>query len=119
MDITAMAADKAARDRFMAGSPKGAAIFGAACGEPSTSAICIASAVPCLALDVGLGTVVAGCCLRMPFSVRGLVFDHLGAARHALLGRRAPGGCQRRGAVAKRLGEHAVDGIGPAAIMLD
>ena len=32
----------------------------------------------------------------------GLVFDHLGTARHPLLGRRAPGGGKRRGAVRKR-----------------
>ena len=35
-----------------------------------------------------------------------------------LLGGNALGGGKRRGMASKRFGEHAVDGIGPAAVML-
>src|ERR1700731_4065537 len=72
-----------------------------------------------LVLDIGLGTVAAGGGFGVPSAVGGFVFDRLGSAGHALLGGGAPGGGQRRGVVRKRLGKHPVDGIGPAAVMLN
>ena len=65
------------------------------------------------------GTVDAGGGLGVPFAVGGLVFDRLGAPRHALLGGGAPGRGERRGVACEWLREHAVDGVGPAAVMLD
>src|ERR1700726_589771 len=67
-------------------------------------------------LDVGLGTVAAGGGFGVPFAVRGLVFDRLGAAGHALLGGGALGRRKRRGVGREGFRKHAVHGVGPAAV---
>src|SRR5580693_1505157 len=54
-------------------------------------------------LDIGIGTVAAGGGLGVPFAVGGLVFDRLGAARHALLGGNPLGGGKGRGMGRERL----------------
>ena len=55
----------------------------------------------------------------MPFAVGGFIRDHLGAAWRALLGRDTFGGSECAGAAWESLRKHAVDGIGPAAVVLD
>src|ERR1700676_3638031 len=70
-------------------------------------------------LDIGLGTVAAGGGLGVPFAVGGLVFDCLGAARHALLGGGAFGGGKRLGMGREAFRKHAIHRVGPAAVMLD
>src|SRR5271167_4426742 len=72
-----------------------------------------------LVLDIGFRTVAAGGGLGVPFAVGGLVFDRLGAARHALLGGNPLGGGKRGGMGRERLRKHPIDGIGPAAVMLN
>src|SRR6185436_11281755 len=122
MDVKAKAADRAARDRFMMVSPRAAAVCAPLAGNLITPEISVTRSAPTrgrLPLDVGFRPVIARSGLRVPSSVGGFVLDRLGAARHPLLGGCAPCGCQRRGAVRKRLGKHAVDRIGPAAVMFD
>src|SRR4051794_29272368 len=70
-------------------------------------------------LDLSLGTVAASGGLGVPFAVRRLVFDHLGPAGNALLGRGAAGSGHRIHTVRETLRKRAVDGVGPTAIMLD
>src|SRR6516225_9970256 len=70
-------------------------------------------------LDIRLRAVHAGGGFGAPFAVRGLVFDHLGASRCALFPGGAPGGSERCGMGDEALRKYAVDGIGPAAIVLD
>src|SRR5258708_2849922 len=70
-------------------------------------------------LDIGFRPVVAGGGFGLPLAVRGLVFDHLGAARHPLLGRRPPCRRQRRAVAPEWLGKSPIDGVSPAAVMLD
>src|SRR6266404_1705203 len=70
-------------------------------------------------LDVGLGAVAAGGGFAVPFAVRRLVFDRLGAAGNALLGGGALGGGKRCGMGREGFRKHAVDGVGPAAVMLN
>src|SRR4051812_14558866 len=77
------------------------------------------SGISRLVLDIGLGPVAAGGGLGVPFAVRGFIFDHLGASRHPLLGRGMFGRGKRRGMGRESLRKCAVDGIGPAAIMLN
>src|SRR5229473_4718323 len=72
-----------------------------------------------LVLDIGLRTVAAGGGFGVPLAVGGFVFDRLGSAGHALLGGGAPGGGKCRGMGRERFGKHAIDGIGPAAVVLD
>src|ERR1700733_8617550 len=72
-----------------------------------------------LVLDIGLRTGRAGGGFGMPLAVGGLVFDRLGAARHALLGGGAFGGGKGLGMGRKAFRKHAVHGVGPAAVMLD
>src|ERR1700722_12117722 len=72
-----------------------------------------------LFLDVVLGTVVAGGGLHVPLAIGGLVFDRLGSAGYPLFGGDALGGGECRGMGRKRLREYAVDGVGPAAVMLN
>ena len=55
----------------------------------------------------------------MPFAVGCLVLDRFGPSRHALFGSGAPRGRQSLGVGREAFREHAVDGIGPAAIVLD
>src|SRR5262249_54705427 len=74
---------------------------------------------PFLAFDVRVRTVAAGRGLGVPLPVRSLVLDHLGAAGRALLGGGAPRGGEGRGMRPERFGKNAVDGIGPAAVVLD
>src|SRR4051794_24624009 len=124
MDVKAKAADKAARDRFMVVSPGAAAVCAPLAGNLITPEISVTRSAPTratyrLPLDVGFRPVIAGSGLRVPSSVGGFVFDRLGAARHPLLGGCAPCGGQRRAAVRKRFGKHAIDGVGPAAVMFD
>src|SRR5258708_39923335 len=70
-------------------------------------------------LDIGLRPVIAGGGLGVPLAVRRLIFDRLGAAGHALLGGGASGGRQCGCMVREWFRKHAVDGIGPAAVMFD
>src|SRR5271168_2329998 len=72
-----------------------------------------------LVLDVGLGTVVAGGGFDVPLAVGGLVFDRLGSAGYPLFGGDALGGGERHGMGRKRFREYAIDGIGPAAVVLN
>src|ERR1700730_11597899 len=72
-----------------------------------------------LVLDIGLGAVAAGGGFGVPLAVGGFVFDRLGSAGHALLGGGAPGGGKRRGMGRVGVGKHDIDGIGPAAVMLN
>src|ERR1700704_2055854 len=71
------------------------------------------------ALDVGLGTIGAFRDLAVPLTLVVLIRDAGRAARHLLLA----GGALRRpaGQVVRgiSLGEHPVDPVGPAAVMLD
>src|SRR6202022_3547352 len=69
--------------------------------------------------DIGLGTVAAGGGLGMPLAVGGLIFDRLGTAGHALLGGGALGGGEGCRAGREGFRKHAIDGVGPAAVMLD
>src|ERR1700757_3206488 len=70
-------------------------------------------------VDVGLGAVAALGRLGVPLAVGCLVFDHLGASRRALPSRGTLGGGKGRSMIRKRLRKHAVDGVGPAAVMFD
>src|SRR5437016_13563628 len=70
-------------------------------------------------LAVGLGAVAAGGGFAVPFAVRRLVFDRLGTAGDALLGGGALGGGKRCGMGREGFRKHAVDGVGPAAVMLN
>jgi hypothetical protein len=72
-----------------------------------------------LALDFGLGPIVAARDFLVPFAVRVFPGNGAGLARHVLFG----GGAQRRAARrivrGECLGKNAVELIGPAAVMLD
>src|SRR5580704_389954 len=72
-----------------------------------------------LALDFGLGPVVAARQLLVPFAVLVFPGNSAGFTRHVLF----LGDAQRRGASRivgrERLGEYAVDFVGPAAVVLD
>src|ERR1700721_3139613 len=72
-----------------------------------------------LVLDVGVGTVAAGGGFGVPLAVGGLVLDRLGTAGHALLGGGALGGGECCGMGREGFRKNAVDGVGPAAVMLN
>src|SRR5664280_3751722 len=55
----------------------------------------------------------------MPFAVGRLVFDRLGAPGHALLGGGAPCGGKCGGVAREGFRKYAIDGVGPAAVMLN
>lgn len=70
-------------------------------------------------LDIRVGPVAARSRFGVPFAVGGLVFDRRGSAGDTLLGGDALGGSKCRGMGSKRLGEHAIGSVGPAAVMLN
>src|ERR1700746_88466 len=70
-------------------------------------------------LDIGLGTIDAGGGFGVPFAVRSLVFDDFGASRRALFLGGALGSGECRGMGRKTFRKYAVDGVGPAAVVLD
>src|SRR6266568_613267 len=70
-------------------------------------------------LHVGVGTIAAGGGLGVPLVLCILVFDHLAVAWHALLVGRGLGSRQRFRMRREGLREHAVNLVGPAAVVLD
>src|ERR1044071_7500540 len=70
-------------------------------------------------LHVGLRPVASRCGLGVPLAARILPLDGLGVSGHALLRGGGLGGRER--ALVGRIGfrEHAIDGIGPTAVMTD
>src|SRR4030088_1831481 len=69
-------------------------------------------------LDVGLGAVAAGGGLGVPFAIGRFIFDGLGTAGHALFGGGAFGCGECCGVGREGFRKHAIDGVGPAAVML-
>src|ERR1700760_754902 len=72
-----------------------------------------------LVLDLRLGTVTAGGSFGMPFAIGGFVLDRFGSPRYPLLGSGTPRRRESCGMAHKGFRKHAIDGVGPAAIMLD
>src|SRR6266702_8305873 len=83
---------------------------------------CETMALSCLlraVLDVRLRPVAAIGGFGEPLALGGLVLDRLGAAGHALLGGGAAGGGEGGGMGRERFRKYAVDGVGPATVVLD
>src|SRR5579863_6157990 len=72
-----------------------------------------------LVFDIGLWAVAAGGSFGVPLAVGGFILDRFGTPRHALFVGGAPGGGQRGCMCREAFRKHTVDGIGPAAIVLD
>src|SRR5215813_6558154 len=68
--------------------------------------------------DLGGGTVGTRIDLQVPDALVVLIFDGLGGARHLLLARGALRRLERRLMTCERFREHAVDLVGPTAVML-
>src|SRR3954466_12445116 len=94
---------------------------GMRCNDPQnfSNVRVLARGILRLVLDVGLGTIAAGCGFGVPLAVGRLVFDGFSTPGHALLGG-GPLCSRKRGGMARKgFRECAFDGISPAAIMLD
>src|SRR4051812_15672937 len=70
-------------------------------------------------LHVGVGPVAPAGSLAVPTSIRVLPLDRFALAGHALLRGGGLGGGERRRMAWERFGKHAVDLVGPAAVVFD
>ena len=70
-------------------------------------------------LDIRLRPVAACGYFAVPLAVGRLILDRFGASGNPLFGGGASCGGNCRGMTRKRLGEYTIDGIGPAAVVLD